>query len=345
MKFLKYSVIVLLGGFLTVAYTPQVQAQDSQDQYRQAVQLFNKAREEAKNNDFDEAISMFNQAISLAKESDSDQSSELINRAQKMLPAIHYQRGVMEYRKLQKDQNVETLNNALNAFQEAADIAREYGDSQRAQKAAKIVTQLYYNRASMHYQMQNNEAAMQSANTALERDSMYAKAYHLKGKIYTRESHQDLDLAMELFDKAIEVGQKTNDNQTVRKAREDGHDELVFRGVKSMEGKNYTRAEELLKRALNYDSESADANYRLAELNNKQTNWDQAITYAERALQYENGGRTARAKIYFELGMAQKAKGMKQEACDSFSNAAYGSFKAPSEHQMEYELECESATN
>jgi len=343
MRLLKQSITVLLLGLLTVGITYQVQAQDNTQKYGEAVKAFNKALELVKENKFEQAINMYNQAITLGEQA-GEQGKDVIQRSRKALPQVHYQLAVTKYKEFQKNKTIDQLNQTIDAFQQATDVAIEYDDQQYEQKASTIVTQLIYTRASALYGSQKYKEALQSADQALERNPNYAKAYHLKGKIYTQESMQNLDQAMQLFDKAIEVGQQINDNQTVRKATEDAHDELVFRGHKAFQANSYDRSKSLYERALKYDSQSADAHYRLAELSNKRQQWDTAIRHAQTALNYESGTRTDKAKIYFELGMAQKAKGMKEEACESFKNAAFGSFKAPAEHQMEYELKCQSAT-
>ena len=60
------------------------------------------------------------------------------------------------------------------------------------------------------------------------------------------------------------------------------------------------------------------------------------------ALEYEQGGSTDKAKIYFEIGFAHQMLDNKADACTAFSKSSFGSFKAPSEHKMEFELKCKS---
>ncbi|MGK7371363.1 MAG: tetratricopeptide repeat protein, partial [Candidatus Halalkalibacterium sp. M3_1C_030] len=187
--------------------------------------------------------------------------------------------------------------------------------------------------------------SLASLNQAIERNPNYAKAYYQKGIVLKNQESSNFEKALEQFDRAIEVGNKTNDNQIVRKAKESAHDELLYRGSKATEAKNYKTAVTLLERALDYEAQSADAHYRLAEAFNKQALWDQAISHANKSLELENGGRTEKAKIYFELGTAYKNQGNVEQACDAYKNAAYGSFKSPAEHQMEFELKCKSTTN
>lgn len=340
MKFSKITATIFLASLLTVAFVDLASAQT--EEYRQAVQAFNKAREHAQANEFEQAINMYNQAISLAEQS-GDQGKDVIDRTQNLLPQIYYQLAVQKYKNFQKNKNMASLNEAIASFQEASDISDEYGDGAIKEKAGQIVTKLYYTRAVTEFKSQNYKTALATLDQAIERDPNYAKAYYQKGLIVKNMNDGSLDRALDLFDQAIQVGQRTNDNTTVRQAREKASGELIYQAVQSMDSRNFDRSIELLNRALEYQ-ESADAYYRLAEVSNKRANWDQTVNYANRALELERGGRTEQAKIYFELAMALKGQGNKSEACDAFSNAAYGSFKSPAEHQMEYELKCESTT-
>ncbi len=342
MKFLKYSATVFLAAILTVGFTTESQAQD--EGYANAVSAFNKALDHAKQNQFEQAINMYNQAISLAEQSDHEKAADIIDRTQNQLPSIYYQLAVTRYKNFQKNKSLASLEEAMNSFQEAADVSEEYGDGSIAQKAGNIVTQLLYTKSIIQYKSQQYDAALTSLDQAIERNPNYAKAYYQKGLVIKNENDQNLDTALEMFDKAIEVGNKVGDNQIVRQATESARDNLIYRGNQAKEAKNYDRAVSLLERALKYDSESADAHYRLAETHVKATNWSQAISHARQALEYETGGKTELAKIYFELGMALKAQGKSADACSAFKNAAFGNFKSSAEHQMEYELKCESST-
>ncbi|MDX1670851.1 MAG: tetratricopeptide repeat protein [Balneolaceae bacterium] len=339
MKFFKSTFsVVVLGLFVLVSVT-QLQAQDK----REAIQAFNKGLELANQEQFEQAINMFNQAITTAQQL-GEEGNDIVDRAQDQLPKVHYKLAVQKYKDFQKSKSMTSLDEALKAFQEATDIGKEYGSESIASKAGSITTQLYYQKSILAFRSQNYDAAQAALDQAIERNPNYAKAYYQKGIVVKNRNRQNYEEAIQFFDKAIEVGQKTNDNQIVRQSKEAARDELIYRGVKLMENKNFSKSEELLNRALEYDAESSDAHYRLAELYNKRTSWDAALQHAQKALQFEKGGRTDKAKIYFELGTAYKAKGMKAKACDAYKNAAFGSFKAPSEHQMEYELKCEGAT-
>lgn len=339
MKLLKSSLTVLLFSFFLAGAANEVIAQDRGD----AVQTYNKAREMVQQEQYEQAINMYNQAINISEKL-GEEGQDIVERARERLPEVYYQIALQNYREFQQDQTVEHLDATIEGFKQAQDAGKEYGNNQIAEKAKGVVTQLLYSKSVLQYKQENYEAALATLDQVIERNPNYAKAYYQKGIVVKNMEDQNVEKAIALFDKAIEVGQQTNDNQIVSRAREAVHEELVYRGAQASSNKNFDRALDLLNQSLDYGN-SADAHYRLAEAYNKTQNWEQAVNHAQEALGLESGGRTEKAKIYFEMATAYKALGQEKEACSAYGNAAYGSFKSPAEHQMEYELNCETTTN
>lgn len=340
MKHLRKLTIPLLAAVLITGFAVNATAQDRAT----AVQAFNKALELAKADEFQQAIDMYNQAIATAEQL-GEEGQDIVERAEKQLPSIYYQKALNKYKAFQKAKSLSSLEETIADFQQASEMSSQYGNDQISSKADQVVTQLFYTKSILQYQAGNLNESIATLDQAIERNPNYAKAYYQKGIVLKNQESSDFEQAMTQFDKAAEVGSQTNDNQIVRKANEAAHDELLYRGAKATESKSFNEAVSLLERALEYDSQSAKAHYRLAEAYNKQAMWDQAISHARKAIDLENGGRTEQAKIYFELGTALKNQGNVDQACDAFKNAAYGSFKSPAEHQMEFELKCQSTTD
>lgn len=340
MKLLKSKLTVLLVAIFILGMASDIVAQDR----AAAVKTYNKAREMVQQEKYEQAINLYNQAITISEEL-GEEGQDIVERAEKKLPEVYYQIALQSYRKLQKDQSIANFDETIDGFRQTKDIANEYGVSQIAERADNLITQFLYQKSILQFKQKNLEASLATLDEVIERNPNYAKAYYQKGIVTKNLDSKNLEAAITLFDKAIEVGQKTNDSQIVSKAKQSVHDELVFRGAKATENKDYDRALDLLTQAVEYDSGSADAHYRLAEAFNKSQEWQQAINHAQEALGFETGGKTEKAKIYFELATAYQGLGQKDKACSAFGNAAYGSFKSPAEHQMEYELKCESTTN
>ncbi len=340
MKLLKTSLTTFLVGLFIVGLTSTVDAQDK----RSAIKTYNKALEMAQNGEYQQAINLYNQAISQAEQL-GEEGNDILQRSRAKLPEIYYQMALDNYRSFQKDQSLEGINSTISAFQQARDVADEYGVDKIAKKVTGVLPQLLYNKSLIQFQQKSYQDALTTLDQVIEQDSNYAAAYYQKGVVIKNMEGSNLEKTIELFDKAIEVGKQTNKNQIVTRAQESARDNLIYHGSKQTEAKNFDQAVSMLNRALEYDPASADAHYRLSEAYNKMQQWQDAVNHAQKGLENESGGRTEKAKIYFELATAYKGLGEKENACNAYSNAAYGSFKSPAEHQMEYELKCESTTN
>lgn len=332
MKSVVKAIFVLVFGVLLVGNS-SIMAQDRTE----AINAFNEGLNKAKKENYEGAIENFQKVIEIADQIDDQ---DLKSRATKQLPTLYYKSAVDEYKVYQSSKSIDDLRNAIAEFNETSTVAEKYENTSVASKARNISTQLTYNLSANYYKREMLDSALTAVNRTIKMNANYAKAYYQKALI--KKSQGNFDEFLSLIDKTINVGLAVDDTEIVEKAEEKAQEELVFRGVKAMEKKKFQQSNDLLNRALDYNTESADAHYRLAELYNKRANFNAAVNHANKALKYERGGKQERAKIYFELGVALKGQGNKSGACDALSQAAYGSFKANAEHQMEHELKCES---
>lgn len=339
MKSFKLLVSLFAICTFTLVAADQIQAQD--DARAEAIQLYNQAQELAGSGNFSDAIDLFRDALNVARENDID---DIVTLVEENLPKVARSRASSAYRTYQSERTRESATQALRYFTEAKEIAEEFGDEEVAQQATAAIPQLHYIRSIIEFRNDNHEAAMEDLDTAIEMNANYAVAYYQKGVVAKSMNPEDVDGFMQWYDRAIEVAERVNDNRTLNNAREGAAEELIYRAVSLKDERRYDRAIELLNRAFNYQPESADAHYRLAEVYNLRGNWDQALQHASRALELESGGVTDKAKIYFELGTAYKGQGNKENACNAFENARYGDFTDPANHELQFELKCEGHT-
>ncbi|MDZ7807145.1 MAG: tetratricopeptide repeat protein [Gracilimonas sp.] len=341
MKVLKISLFALVLGLMATS----IHAQDR----TQAVQLYNAGLEEAQSNNYESAISSFEQVITMANQL-GPEGEDLKQNAESQIPKMYFAKARTSYQAFQQSKDLADLEQAINDFREVISVSEEYGDTRYAPSAQGAIPQLYYSKSVLLYSQDDIAGAEEAVDRALNLNSNYAAAYFQKAKISKKVNDtngdgiidQGIDDMLEWYDRAIQVGDATNKINISNKARDAAHDELVAVGSKAVTNGEISTAVESLNKALNYNAESADAHYRLAEAYNKNSKAQQAIDHANQALEYENGGRTDKAKIYFELGFAHQTLGNKTNACDAFSNALFGSFRAPAEHKMEFELKCDS---
>lgn len=330
-----FPILVLL--FLAMGMTQNAVAQD-EDIRGEAVTLYNQAQELAGANEFQDAIDTYRDALQLAEENDLEDISE---RIRGRLARVYYTRASRSFQQYQQQKTIEAADQAISDFESARDAGEEFNDEQVVQQTTRALPQLYYLKSTIQFRAENYDDAMESLDTAIELNPNYPTAYYQKAIVYKKQNPEDIEQTLEYYDRAIELAQEFGDNRTLNNATSGAASELIFRANNLKEDNQYDRAVDLLNRVENYDSDSADAEYRLAEVHNMQGNHQTAIQHANRALEYESGGVTDKAKIYFELGLAYKALDQVGNACDAFENANYGEFSDPASHELEFELECE----
>jgi tetratricopeptide (TPR) repeat protein len=167
-------------------------------------------------------------------------------------------------------------------------------------------------------------------------------AYMLYGQGLALVNLDSTDTAMEVMSRAIEVGEANGDTRTAGLATERIRDEYISRASKALSAESPTQANaETALEALDKMREYVDANakslfYRSLAYD-VQGNHQQAIETARRGLDMHQGSRSDEAKYHFVIAESQMRMGETQQACQTFQEAAFGDYKARSEHYLENE--------
>lgn len=334
---------VLTFAFTLVLATGATEYLQAQQSARvDAINAYNNARDLVDSGEYMDAIELYVEAMEISQSPACEDCADLVEQSQTQIPRVYYQRAMGQYEQFRTSQSLENIQLSIDYFEDAGDAGDEYSDTDVRDRSRGVLPQLYYTRSRIEYNAENYDAALASLDTALELNPNYPLAYYQRG-IVLNNSDAPLDEVLAAFDQAIEVGNSLNDSENVARAQRRAAEELVFRGYQRMQANQRTQAIELLERALEYNANNMSAHFRLAEVQNQRGAWQSAQTHAERALELETGGVTARAPIYFELGLSLQGQGSanKAQACQAFENAAYGEFRDPALHKMEFELECE----
>ncbi len=329
----------LVALFATTAYALGSENEE-QDTRTEAVMAYNNAQELVSSNNHLDAIEMYREALDLARSADCEDCGDIVDRIESEVPRVYFSRASAAFQRFRNERSVEAAEESIEFFQEAAEAGQEFGDAQVSERSTAVIPQIYYNKSLVEYNMDNHSAAIASLDRAIELNANYTLAYYQKA-IVLNNSGAALEEVLEWFDNAIEVGQRVGDNENVERAQRRAGGELVYQAVQRIDEARMADALRMLNRAEQYVPNSVDLHYRYAEVYNDRGNFNSAIEHANRALELETGGVTDRAKIYFELGIAYKALEQIEQACSAFENAAYGSFRDPALHELEYELECE----
>ncbi len=305
-----------------------------------AYDVYNNAINLAEQGQYDQAIDAYLQAINLAQDL-GEEGQQIVENSQDALPRLYYQSALSVYQSFKASPGINGINNAISAFQTAIERANQYGNSDIATKAEEVVTQLYSFKAKIQMQQGNYSGALTTINGAIERNPNNARLYYRKATIIKNQESSTLDQYLAAIDTARGVAERTGNAQIARLATEGAASQLVYQGAQRVQAENYSGAISVLRRALEYNPESVNAYYRIAQAFNAQGEWQNALDAAQQALQYANGGAAAQAKIYFELGNAYKGLGQYNQACDAYDNANYGQFRGSVQHTMEFVLKCE----
>lgn len=326
----------LLLFAMILGFTQQVAAQE--EARGEAVTLYNQAQELAGAGELEDAIATYRDALEIAENNELPDISE---RIRSNIARVYYTRASRAFQQFQQQKNIEAVNQAIEYFEDAQEAGQEFNDEQVVQQTSRALPQLHYLKSTIQFRNENYDAAMASLDTAIELNPNYPTAHYQRAIVYKKQNPNDNEQTFEYYDRAIELAEQLGDNRTLNNARTGAAEELIYRANNLKENDNYSRAIELLNRVSQYDSDNADAHYRLAEVHNLEGNYNEAIQYANQALEYETGGVTERAKIYYELGTAYKGLDQSGNACSAFENANYGEFSDPASHELEFVLECE----
>lgn len=306
-----------------------------------AITAYNEARELAQAKDYSAAIDKYSEAIEIASQL-GEGGEDIKNRSEKQIPKLYFTIAVDAFNEFRSGPSLEKLDATIELFIQSEEIGINFGDTDVQRKSSSVLAQLNYQKGLMLFKREMFVESVEALDEAIRINPNYAKAFYQKALVHKKNSPEDVYGIMGWYDQAIATAIRVNDSEVERLANQSAHGDLLFRGAKAIEAGNNTQAIELLQSSLDYFSESSDSYYRLAEASNKLQRYNDAIQYSSQALGLETGGNTDKAKIYFELGLANQMLENKGEACSAFESASYGSFKQPSEYKMEFELKCKS---
>lgn len=299
----------------------------------EAITAFNSALEIAKGSDINAAIAAFQKAADLATK--AGDSKDIKDKAEKQIPTLQFRLAASMY-------SAGKITESIVAFKKAAEYGTRYGNDDIKRRSESNLPTLYYSVGTNHLKATKLAEADVAFDEALKLNPNFANAYY--GKFLLLKAKNNWDGALAMADKTIEVATATNDSRAGNLVKENVRKELIIRAAGRTEVKSYTEAVDILNSATKY-GEDPDIFYRLAETFNKMGQLDNAIANANKALELEKGGRPDKAKIYFELAIAQMAKGNFPAACSAFGEAAVGNFKTSAEHYRNNELKCSGGTN
>ncbi len=290
-------------------------AQDRND----VVNAYNEGAKASKT-DIIAAIASFENVITLADKV-GESAADLKQKAVQVLPGLYFK---VAYSALNEKKPAQEIIQSAKAAIAASD---KYGSASNKTNAQKVLLQGYINLGGEYFSKNEYENALAVYDTVLSLSPDNTNAIYNKSLIYIKQNNpvaveQNTDLLLEKL---------KGGKDTIRAKQASTMALEYFRsaGSQASQAEKLDDALVLLTKASKY-GEDKDLYYYYADVYNKQKNFDKGAESAQKGLSMETGTPEAKAKFYFQLGLAQEGKGQTAEACTSFKNSLFGAFAEPS---------------
>ena len=260
-----------------------------------------------------------------------EEGEELKEQAEIQIPGLYYDMAMDSYRE-------RNINQAVEDFEKTIEVSEELNDPSTKQRAENVLHQLYAIQANAAFRENNNDQALSLFQKALEINPQHARSHLGKGLVYRRL--EDSGNFKESMDMAIQAGLTASEENIVETAESTARDFFLVRAVRAKNEENYSQAIDFLSTSLSYDETFPETHFVLASVYNEQSNYEDAVNSARRAIDLLNGSPEETAKMYFQLGEAYAGLGNTSEACAAFKEAAYGSYEESANYQIEHVLNC-----
>jgi len=285
---------------------------------------------EAKN--YTEAVIQFNKALDICSQVGAE-ADEIKLQAEKVIPSVEFNIGLGLY-------NQKKIEEAISQIDKAKELAIKYGDEKTQKKAERVVPQLYNFLGNGALRDGQYDKAIEFYGKAIALDANYSKCYLGMGLAYSKMNN--LDKAIESFDKTIEVGTATNKTETLRMPnfgtrqlvnsswQQNKRRKILPMPINTLANRFNMMIEarmltlDLLLPAINYPS------------------FDDAIENINKALPLlEGSSDSIKAPYYFALGNAFLGKKDNTNACDAYKKRRLGPLKKRAEYQIKEVLKCQ----
>jgi tetratricopeptide (TPR) repeat protein len=313
-------ILVISALMITVA--------SSQDR-NAVVQAFNEGAK-ASQTDATAAIKAFENTITLADKV-GEGAADLKQKASAALPGLYAK--VASAAITEKKPAPEIMK----AAKAAVAVAEKYGTQAHKDNASKILVSAFNVQAVGFFTKNDYPNALLTFDSLLAVNPEYIAAIYNKSLIYNKQNNSDLfEQTIDLYLVKVKAA---NDEAKAKQASTLALGYFRAAGSKANQAEKLPDALTLLTKASKY-GEDKDLFYYFSDVYNKQKSFDKGLDNAQRGLALESGTPEAKAKFYFQIGLAYEGKGQTAEACAAFKNSAFGPFAEPSKIQLK-NLKCQ----
>jgi len=320
---MKSRVTVILAGVLLAG---TLSAQTMTD----VINEFNAGVERLNGQEYDAALEHFNQVLSMA-ETVGDEASDMKAQAETQIPATHYRQATTFMKRKQYD-------NAIPYLEKTVELAALYNNNEDiSSKAAGYLPQLYMMQGNQEWKNKNYDAAIEYFDKVLEVNPNIYQACQGKGMVYLEQDKTEEML--QCFANAKQGAMAKNDSKTIEQINgviDSYYNKFITEEMEMVdpEENDYSYVVEACDNALAANPENPRALYHLALVSNKNEEYDNAIDYADKALQYETDPVWISA-INFELGSAHQNSDDYDKACEVLRKVTEEPFLSRAERKIE----------
>lgn len=276
------------------------------------------------------SIAAFEKAVLLADKV-GDPAADLKQKAMKVLPGLYVK--LASKALSEKKPSTEIIKAARNATA----AAEKYGSTTSKENAGKLLVQGYYLMGTEYFTKKEYDNALLAFDSLLQINPDYAAAIYNKALVYRAQNNSAaFEETIDSYLGKLEAGK---DDERKKQASVLALEYFRAAGSQANQGNNLDEALGLLNKAAKYGDDK-DLFYFFADVYNKQKNFNSGAEYAQKGLDLETGAAEAKAKYYFQLGLALSGKGQTAEACEAFKNSQFGAFTEASKAERK-NLKCQ----
>jgi len=320
---MKLKVTAILGGLLIAG---SLSAQTLTD----VINEFNAGVEKLNNQEYDPALEHFNKVIELSA-SVGDEASDMKGKAEQQIPSVYYRQATVFMKRKQYD-------NAIPFLEKTIEFATLYKNNEEiSQKASGYLPQLYILEGNRAWKNKTYDDAIANFDKAIALNPDLYQACQGKGMVYLEQDKTEE--MMKCFDNAKKGALAKNDTKTIdaiNEAIDSYYNKFITEEMAAVdpEEADYSYVVEACEKALAANPNNPRALYHMALVSNKNVEYDKAIEYAEKALQYEKDPVWISA-INFELGSAYQNTAEYDKACETLKKVMEEPFLSQAEKKME----------
>jgi tetratricopeptide (TPR) repeat protein len=310
---------------ITALFGTTLKGQDRND----VIKSFNDGAK-AQQTDVKAAIAAFENVITLSDKV-GETAADLKQKAVQVLPGL--------YAKLASNAITEKKPAAevIKLAKDAVKAADKYPSANGKEGASQVLVKGYYALGIEYFSKKDYDHALQSFDSLLAINPNFNSAIFNKALIFSAQSNSAS--FEQTIDTYIDRMKTARDSAKVKQASSKALEYFRAQGSKANQANKLDEALDLLNKASKYGTDK-DVFYFFSDVYNKKKNFNDGAVNAQKGLDLETGAPEAKAKFYFQLGLAQAGKGQTAEACATFKNAMFGPFAEPAKAERK-NLKCQ----